>query len=185
MKNLFILFVILDICYSLNAQSYPDPEHPNEVYALQNDSNALIRLEREISTLDVNTKMKKGSVESSYSIDKERSTVRITHFTFVFREDSETSFIPGFTESDSTPSFHSISLYKMASSKGKRKIVMMNMSNQKSDQAEPLDLNFRKVRERYFEFIVDKPLQKGEYAFVIKRYDTFTNQAMILAFGVD
>jgi len=187
MKNLFILLVILGALQSLNAQTYPDLEYPNEVYAFQKDSNRLTRLEKQISTLD--TKMKRNSVESCYWIDKERSTIRINNssqFTFVFREDSEMSSTPGLSP-ESSLSFHSIELYKMEPSKGKRKIAMIssNASPQKFEQAESLPLNFQRISEGYYEFVIDKPLPRGEYAFVIKRNDSLTNEVVIFAIGVE
>jgi hypothetical protein len=214
MKNyLFSAMVLLGLCVSSFAQTnnkkYPDPEFANEVSFLKKDST-LIRLEKGSSSMD--TKMKMGGfggAESGYTLDGEKSPVRIA-------EGKTLSFIYSTGSSSSSASRDSmmkaqgvdpamyagaggvndpatiISLYKVELSKGKRKILLqkspgMGLGSKKMQGTDKYTFSVRKIRDGYWELVVDKPLPKGEYAFSMMDMTGgggYMN-VLLFAFGVD
>lgn len=177
---------------------YPEPEFSKEVYFLKKDSvNSVIRLEKESSKMDTKTKMGgMGGSESGYTIEGEKSTVRLhsgNNLSFVFSTGASSGSSSSSTEKDSImrangmdPSMmqgdmggmggmndpaNTITLYKAASNKGKRKIYMMKMggafSMGKNKSSDKFTFSVKKIREGYWELVIDKPLPKGEYAFAV------------------
>jgi hypothetical protein len=85
-----------------------------------------------------------------------------------------------------------ISLYKAETGKGKRKILMMKMGgmgfgSKKQTSSDKYTFSVRKVREGYWELVIDKTLPKGEYAFSImgRGVSGMDGSTMLYAFGVD
>ena len=64
-----------------------------------------------------------------------------------------------------------ITLYKTESEKGKRKIYMMKsggampFASKKPKSSDKYTFSVRKIREGYWELVIDKTLPNGEYAF--------------------
>ena len=62
-----------------------------------------------------------------------------------------------------------ISLYKATSAKNKRKILMQKaggaFGGKKSQSSDKYTFSVKKIREGYWELVIDKPLPRGEYAF--------------------
>ena len=128
-----------------------------------------------------------GGAENGYSMDGEKSIVRTKagNLSFVFSTGETTS---SSSKTDSVmrangidPSLMStgsmmdpatmITLYKAETSKGKRKITMMKtpgmlpFGNKKISSSDKLSFSVKKIKNGYWEMVVDKPLTKGEYIF--------------------
>ncbi len=84
-----------------------------------------------------------------------------------------------------------ISLYEVALKDGKRKIVMqdsggMTMFSKKEKSNTKYSLSFKKVKEGYFEIVVDKRLPRGEYVFVnMNQGNSMDNSSTLFAFAID
>lgn len=170
-----------------NAQTYPDPEFANEIYFLKKDNPySLIRLEKGASKMETKTNMIKGS-EQGYSLDGTKSNVRIqggNNLSFVFS--TGTSSSSSNSRSDSMMKANgvdskmlnlegmmdptnNITLYKMDIAKDQRKIYLMKQGgyfgSHKNQSSDKYTFSLKKIRDGYWELVIDKPLPKGEYAF--------------------
>lgn len=210
--RIFFLSAILFIDYAINAQTYPEPEFSNEPYYLnKNAGNTLMRLEKSSSKIDTKTNVVSGS-ESGYSIDGSKSSVRLSsgnNISFVFSSGSSgSSSTTSSAKSDSImkangvdPSMMSgmndlsqkLTLYKVESGKGVRKVLLqkapgMNpFGSHKLQSSEKFSFSARKIKEGYWELVVDKPLPKGEYAFTMMGMGMsgMDGSTVLFAFGVD
>src|SRR4051812_20275119 len=143
--KLFLLVLIsfnsLQI-YAQTTQKYPTPDYDNEIYFFNKDSAHLSRLEKGSSKIATKTKMGgMGGAESDYTMDGDRSTVRLktgSKLSFVFFAGDHTKTTT--PEADSammasgvsmptgmgdpmsmlTDPSRTTSLYNVTSSKGKR-----------------------------------------------------------------
>ena len=212
MRKLIPVFLILFAGGAAMAQDYPNPDFNNEVYAYRKDSNRLSRLEKQSS--EMNTKAGFGGFSSSsteYNIDGGRAAVRfsgIDKYSFVFWNGSTGGSTVSGSRGDSMmrasgvdPNMLSqvgmngpsqFTLYKMNASGNKRSIVLAKsggfaFSKKSSSGSEKYSTSIRKIREGYFEMVVDKPLPKGEYAFVIMAMGmaSMNGGAVLFCFGVD
>jgi hypothetical protein len=213
MKNYLLTAMILSCVYYNSAaqtdKNYPVPEFSNEVTLLKKD-NTLIRLEKGTSSLEIKTKMAGfGGSESGYSMDGEKSTIRLTdanNLSFVLAASSSThsplltdsalkangidpASYKEMTSSANDPSTK-ITLYKLDIEKGKRKIYLQKgggIANKKIQTSDKYTFSVKKIRDGYWVFVVDKTLPKGEYAFSMMDM-TGGAGAMgvwLFAFGVD
>jgi hypothetical protein len=215
MKYLFLIGVFLFAASSLPAQKYPEPEFSNEIYYLKKDSvHSLVRLEKSSSKMENKSKAAGfGGFENGYAVDGAKSDVRFgngANLSFVLSTGSSSSSASSSAQRDSImkangmdPSMasgmgggmgdpaHTITLYKTDASKGTRKIYMMKtggaFSMGKNKSSDKFTFSVKKIREGYWELIVDKPLPKGEYAFVTMNGYSGTGgmDALLFAFGVD
>jgi hypothetical protein len=208
MKNYLLSAVALVcLCATSFAQvknkKYPEPEFINEVTLLKKDST-LMRLEKGSSSMD--TKMKMGGLggaESGYYLDGEKSTVRIVEtkdLSFVFSNGSSSSSVSdsimksqGYSSMGTgTEPASTISLYKAEVAKGKRKFLLQKspgagFGSKKLQGSEKFSFSARKIRDGYWELVIDKPLPKGEYAFSMMDMTGgggYMN-VLLFAFGVD
>jgi hypothetical protein len=85
-----------------------------------------------------------------------------------------------------------ISLFKLTSKGGSRKMVTMasqgmTVFSKKDKGSLNYTLSFKKIRDGYFEIVVDKPLPSGEYAFINNGGMNSMNgtTALLFAFAVD
>ena len=89
--RIFFLSSIFFIDRAIYAQTYPEPEFSNEVYYLKKDKDyTLVRLEKNSSKMENKTKIV-GPSENSYSIEGDKSPVRLTsggNFSFVISRGS-------------------------------------------------------------------------------------------------
>ena len=191
---------------------YPEPEFSNEVYYLKKDStHTLIRLEKESSKMD--SKMKMGGFgghEMGYVFDGEKSTVRLTKrpdLSFVFstgasvkssspEQDSmmrangmDPSMMNGMGGmSGMSDPANTITLYTAESAKGKRKILMQKaggaFGGKKSQSSDKFTFSVKKIREGYWELVIDKPLPKGEYAFSKMNMGSMDGGTLLFAFAI-
>lgn len=174
---------------------YPQPEFSKEVYFLRKDSaNTVIRLEKGSSKMESKTKMGgMGSSESGYTLEGEKSLVRLNNrnnLSFVFSTGVSSGSSSSLAQRDSmmlangmdpsmmqggigsmTDPANTITLYKAESGKGTRKILMMkspgamSFGSKKMKSSDKYTFSVRKIREGYWELVIDKPLPRGEYAF--------------------
>ena len=211
--RIFFLSAILFSAYGLNAQTYREPEFTNEPYYINKSAgNTLVRLEKNSSKMDTKANAISGS-ESGYSIDGSKSPVRLSsgsNVSFIFSSGtSGSSSATSSAKSDSVmrangvdPSMVSgadmsdpsqkLTLYKLESGKGVRKILLqkapgMNpFGSHKLQSSDKYTFSTRKIRDGYWELIADKPLPKGEYAFTMMGtgMDVMSGTTLF-AFGVD
>jgi hypothetical protein len=171
---------------------YPEPEFSNEVYYLKKDSvNTAVRLEKGSSKMESKTKMGgMGGYENGYVLDEEKSTVRLhsgSSLSFVISKGTGAGSSNSSSMADSMmrangmdPSAMSgmgsmndpsstITLYKAEPGKGKRKILMQKsggaFSMKKAKSSDKYTFSVKKIREGYWELVIDKTLPRGEYAF--------------------
>jgi len=212
MKHPALLFFLFYSAFTIKAQKYPDPEFSNEIYFLKKDSiHSLVRLEKDISSM--NTKMKLGGFgggESGYTLKGEKSKVRLPdgeNLSFVFS--AGTSSGSSSAQSDSVlrangldPSIMSemndpasrITLYYTESGKGLRKIVTQKTpgamgfgAKKMFSGSEKYTFSMKKIKEGYWELVIDKTLPKGEYAFAMMNngINTGDMSMLLFAFGID
>lgn len=222
MKKYLLFFAALICLNNAWAQpdkkKYPEPEFSNEVYYLKKDSvNTAIRLEKNSSKMESKTKMGGlGGSESGYTIEGGKSSVRLgsgSNLSFIFSTGaSPKSSSPSSSLSDSMmkangidPSMmqgmmgsmndpaSTITLYKVESEKGKRKILMQKgggaipFASKKLKSSDKYTFSVKKIREGYSELVIDKSLPKGEYAF--SKIDMMSMGSamatLLFAFGID
>ena len=207
MKKMVLLLISVVSIQVIYAQNYPAPEFANEIYALRKDSNTLIRLEKDYSKMNTKTRLGgMGGAEHGYTIESEKSPVRLSRsvtYSFIFSNSTANSN----PHADSTmrangvdPSTYSnsmgmdpsqlISLYSAEPSKGKRNIVMMsgggmNLLGKPKKESNKYPFSLKKIREGYYELVVDKTLPKGEYAFVMMSYGSMDGSHTVFAFAVE
>ena len=216
MKKIILLPVLFTVNISLlfaqkNTQQYPTPEFSNEIYFFKKDSAQVSRLEKGYSKMETKTKMGgMGGADNGYSLEGSRSSVRLEagNLSFIFfNGDPSTDNNP---QSDSAmrangmdPSMmndamsvmndpsQTTSLYNMNVNKGNRKVTLQSYNGMKifgKSKKESIKymLSIKKIRKGYYELIVDKPLTKGEYAFVVTGMGmSMDGSTMLFAFGVD
>jgi len=191
---------------------YPEPEFANEVSWLKKDSaNTIVRLEKGTSKMD--TKMKMGGFggsESGYEMEGEKSTVRLNsgiNLSFVFSDGSSArssstamrdsmmranGMDPSGLQSMMDPA-NTISLYKAETGKNKRKILMQKspgaspFGSKKMQSSDKYTFSVRKIREGYWELVIDKPLSTGEYVFTMMNMGmgNMDGSTLLFAFAVD
>lgn len=194
MKKILLSLYTMLIASITVAQSYPEPEFSNEVYYLNKDSiHTVMRLEKEMGKMENKVKAAGfGGFENGYVIDGEKSGVRFSNaakLSFVYstgasvaansteQRDSmmrangmDPSAMNDMMGAMDDPA-KTITLYKTEAGKGKRKIYTMKtggaFSMGKNKSSDKFTFSAKKIREGYWELVIDKPLTKGEYAFAV------------------
>lgn len=209
-KNIF-LFYVLFVGGFATAQKYPDPEFSNEVSYLKKDSvYTVVRLEKNASQMENKAKLGGfGGSESSYIIDNGKSPVRInrsSNLSFIYstgtsattssKSDSimkANGFDPSMMQgmgSMNDPS-STITLYKVESSAGNRKIILMKspgampFGSKKTKSSDKVTFSVKKIKEGYWEMLIDKNLSPGEYAFAMTDIKSMTMGVLLFAFGIN
>ena len=84
------------------------------------------------------------------------------------------------------------SLYSLQTGKDMRLLTLQSFSGMKvfgkgQKQSTKYTISFKKIKEGYFELMVDKPLPKGEYAFLIMGMGmtSIDGSVIVFAFGID
>lgn len=173
---------------------YPEPGKTNEIYFLKKDSGViLLPLEKGSSKLDTKAKLGGfGGAESGYSLQGETSPVRLksgNNLSFVFSTDVSSGSTSVLMDSmmkangidpaklkgvvgSATDPANSITLYKTETGKGIRKILMMKgggalpFSSKKTTSSDKFTFTVKKIREGYWELVIDKTLLKGELSLI-------------------
>ena len=217
MKKILLSIAAIIVTNTINAQTYPEPEFSNEVFFLKKDNiYSALRLEKYISKMESKVKMGGlGGYESGYEMDGIKSTVRLssgTNLSFIIskgvavnnqsssrQSDSmmaangmDPSALSGMMDMMNDPA-STITLYKMEIEKEKRKILMQKsgsalpFASKKIKSSEKFSFSAKKIRDGYWELVIDKSLPKGEYAFS-KADMAGTNAGqtyLLFAFGID
>ena len=201
--------VMLTVTGQKTKQQYPTPEYNNEIYFFIKDSAQVTRLEKGFSKMESKSKMGGiGGAENGYELEGSKSPVRLEagpNLSFIFFTGEESNS----TVSDSMMKKNGIdpaafgdpmammndpsrttSLYKMSSEKGSRKITMQSYQGMKllggsKKESTKYTLSVKKIRSGYYELQVDKPLLRGEYAFMIMDMASMTGSTSLFAFGID
>ena len=215
MKKLIILLLMIAVNYSLllaqtTQVKYPTPEFSNEIYFFNKESSSVVRLEKGYSSQETSSKMGgMGGTSMGYSIEGSKSDVRIPYgnLSFIYY----TGEAPANSEaSDSAmrangmdPSAmgdpmammndpaRTTALYSMIAEKGKRNIITMAFSGMKilgknKKESIKYTISIKNVKKGYYELVVDKPLPRGEYAFVMQDMSGgMDNKSKLFAFGVE
>ncbi len=196
--------------------SYPVPEYSNEIYLLKKgDSLTLVRLEKESSKMKTNTKMGGfGGSNSGYLVEGAKSPIRLHSggsLSFVVNtgnagDDASpeadsamkaNGMDPGVMQnplSMMTDPSQSTSLYNLITDKGNRSIVLQSYQGMKilgkaKKESTKYTFSIKKIKEGYYEMVVDKTLPKGEYAFLVTPGIMATGNTdgsyLLFAFGID
>ena len=219
MKKYFLFPALLFITVSGSAQpdltKYPEPEFSKEVYYLKKDSiNSAVRLEKGSSKMEAKTKMGGlGGYENGYVLEGGKSTTRLgsgNKLSFIFstgasvktsnpQNDSmmrasgmDPAMMQGMMGGMDDPA-STITLYKVESEKGKRKILMqksggaMPFSSKKVKSSDKYTFSVKKIREGYWELVIDKTLPGGEYAFTTMNMGmgSMDGSTTLFAFAID
>jgi hypothetical protein len=216
MKKITILLILITVNYSLlvgqtTQVKYPTPEFSNEIYFFNKESSQAMRLEKGYSKQETNTKAGgMGGTSMGYSIEGSKSDVRIPSGNLSFIYYTGTPASENSAETDSMMRANGIdpsvmgdpmammndparttALYSMSVEKGNRNIITMAYSGMKilgkgKKESTKYTISIKNVKKGYYELVVDKPLPRGEYAFVMQ--DTsggMDNKSKLFAFGVD
>ena len=163
----------------------------------------------------MDTKTKLGGMagaESGYLLEGEASTVRLnsgSSLSFIYST--------GAGEKKSSPQMDSmmrangvdpammsgygttmdpssmITLYKVETDKGSRKILLMKspgampFGSKKMKSSDKYTFSVKKIKDGYWELVVDKTLPKGEYAFSVMSMGmgNMDGSTLMFAFGID
>lgn len=205
--RIFFLSGLMFCAYIMCAQTYPEPEFSNEVYFLKKENPySLVRLEKSSAKQETKMNVLKGS-EYGYEIDGKSSPVRFatgSNISFIYTSSSSSS---SNAKSDSLmrangidpntvaglggdPS-STITLYKLDLDGGYRKIYLQKsggyFGNHKNQTSDKYTFSLKKIRDGYWELVIDKPLPKGEYAFSMMGMGMadVSGSHTVFAFGVD
>ncbi|MGZ5248062.1 MAG: hypothetical protein ACXWCR_13215 [Flavitalea sp.] len=192
--KIILIILFIPVWNSLQAQTYPEPEFSNEVsYLYKDEKHKLLRLEKNSSKQQTNMKAGGlGGMEYGYVFEGSRSPVRIQsgkdHF-FIYSISS--AGVNSNSSNDSVmlangidPSMmrnasalsdpgQAISLYKAEVGKNERKVLLaksggMISIGKKANSSSKYTFSVKKIRDGYWELVIDKPLPKGEFAFIIQ-----------------
>lgn len=213
MKKIFLALQALAFTGMAIAQVYPEPEFSNEVYYLKKDSAySTVRLEKGSSKMEQKGNGI-GGYESGYTLDGAKSGVRFTNgsnLSFVISTGASSG--SSSHQSDSMmkasgidPSMmqgmgsmmdptSTLALYKLESTKGERKVILQKsgsvlpFANHKPRSSEKYTFSLKKIRQGYWELVIDKSLPKGEYAFTMMNVmggDAMAGSTLLFAFAID
>jgi hypothetical protein len=96
--------------------------------------------------------------------------------------------------SSMTDPANSITLYKVETGKGKRKILLqkspgaMPFGGKKIKSSDKLTFSVKNIKEGYWELVIDKTLSKGEYIFTHTNAMSMSGMSgdlLLFAFGID
>jgi hypothetical protein len=220
MKYFILSVVMVYCCFILQAQTYPEPEFSKEVYWLKKDSvHTVMRLEKGSSKMETKTKMGgMGGSESSYILEGEKSTVRLSNYknlSFVFSTGASSKSSSSSKERDSMmlangmdPSAmqgmgdmggmndpaSNIVLYKLETANSKRKVMLQKnpgmspFGSKKQKSSDKYTFSVKKIKDGYWELVIDKTLPHGEYAFTMMGgmgMGSMDGSVTLFAFGIN
>ena len=208
MKWAFLALIVSPIITMAQSSvpNFPVPDYSNEIYYFKKDESKLMRLEKNSSKFDHKTKAGGfGGVQAGYEMDGDRSSARLKE-----RPDHVFLYYSG-PPAGSNPSSDSvmrangmdpammnmshrdpsqlIELFEVITDKGVRKVVTvssqgMKLLGGKKKDSKKYTTSIRQVKPGYYEIIVDKPLPKGEYAFVFQGMG-ISGDVTLFAFAIE
>jgi hypothetical protein len=204
-KIVFLSVLLLSACF-IYAQAYPEPEFSNEVYYLKKENPySLVRLEKNSAKQETKMSMIKGS-EYGYEIEGKSSPIRFSNgnnISFIFSNGNSSAnsksdsvmrangVDPNALAGMSGDPSSTITLYKLDVEKDSRKIYMQKtggyFGNHKNQASAKFTFSLKKIRDGYWELVIDKPLPKGEYAFSMMGMgmQAMDGSQTVFAFGID
>lgn len=213
--SLLTILCTLSVCAQPELKKYPEPEFSKEVYYLKKDSvNTVVRLEKTSSKVESKAKLGGfGGSESAYRIEGEKSTTRLNaanSISFIFSNGASAKksnsqadsmmiangmdpnmmqdMMGGMNDPAST-----MVLYKAETVSANRKILLqknpgaMPFGSKKQKTGDKYTFSVKKIRDGYWELVIDKTLLKGEYAFTFSGMGMSSSDGSVtlFAFGVD
>ncbi|HUM66198.1 MAG TPA: hypothetical protein PLV32_10140 [Chitinophagaceae bacterium] len=211
------LIALINVTIAANPQEYPEPEFSNEIYFLKKDSvYSLVRLEKENASMEMKTKAAGfGGYENGYILEGEKSSVRLTKgpgLSFIFTNtagggqassaeqdsilrangiDPSMMNASAGTMSAMNDPVKTITLYKTDVAKGKRKVLMQKapgaFGGKKLQSSDKYTFSIKKIKDGYWELVIDKNLPAGEYAFTMLNMGlgSMDGSSTIYCFGID
>jgi hypothetical protein len=171
MRKIILSLILSTGCLLLKAQvaadSIPEPEFINQVFVLGKDYKLRDLEKKDAEVVNKSKVAGMGGGKQVYQLEGGKSAVILPADNKMFV--IGTSGGGGFGMDPSSQ----FSLYKFESKKNKRESTvmeyggMMNKGKTK-DNPNEIRLNFKKLKEGVFGMIPEKPLEKGEYAFINK-----------------
>lgn len=214
-KQLFFLAAAICITINLTAQieveKYPIPEYSNEINLLKksDDSLTLQRLEKGSAKKEMKVKMMgMGGMDNGYELEGEKSTVRLSsgsNLVFIYYTGAVGATTSN-TVSDSMMKANgidmsamsnpmsmmedpakTITLYNTQSAKGNRKVMLQSMGlmGKSKKTSTVYTISVKKIKDSYYQMIVDKELPKGEYAFILMSGAAMDGSYPVFAFAVE
>jgi hypothetical protein len=186
-------------------------------YLKKDSTHSVMRLEKGSSKMESKAKMGgMGGSESYYEIEASKSTARLINeknLSFVFstgassgsssskQRDSmmlangmDPSAMQGMGDMGgmNDPS-STITLYKVEAASGKRKVLLqknpgaMPFGSKKQKTGDKYTFSLKKIRDGYWELVIDKTLPRGEYAFTMMGMGmgNMDGSITLYAFGID
>lgn len=169
MKQFILTVALATVTLLLAAQSsdsIPDPEFINQVFVWGKD-HKLMPLEKKDAELVTKNKMGIGGAKQMYQMNGATSPVSIPADNTMFVVSTAGNGDFGMDPSQQ------FALLKFESKKDKREAISAEyggmMKKQKSNPGNnEIALNYKKIREGVYGITPDKPLDKGQYAFLNK-----------------
>lgn len=203
--------IAINLTAQIEAEKYPIPEYSNEINLLKksDDSLTLQRLEKGSAKKEMKVKMMgMGGMDNGYELEGEKSTVRLSsgsNLVFIYY----TGAVGATTSNPVSDSMmkangidmsamsnpmsmmedpaKTITLYNTQSAKGNRKIMLQSMGlmGKSKKTSTVYTISIKKIKDSYYQMIVDKELPKGEYAFILMSGAAMDGSYPVFAFAVE
>jgi hypothetical protein len=186
-------------------------------YLKKDSVQKVIRLEKQNSKIESKIKLAgMGGSESAYILESANSTVRFSganNISFVFstgaasgsssnsQRDSmmrangmDPSMMDGLSGMNgANDPASTIALFKLETTASNRKVIiqknpgMSPFGSKKQRSSTKYSFSVKKIREGYWELVIDKTLPKGEYAFTMQGMEmgNIDNSVTLFAFGIN
>ncbi len=171
MKRILVVVMLIAISLGANAQSIP--EFKNKVMLVDKDQS-ISNLESVTLTNYIKTKVGAGAV--GLKVDDENSPI-------VFDAAAGKSFIVKIEPGVDPESI--VTLYKFTIEKKKRTIITYatSISGMKDTKLPVMPLSFKKVQDGVYNITAMKPLEEGEYVFIVSQPLTNTTISDVKGFA--
>lgn len=206
--------IAINLTAQVEAAQYPIPEYSNEINLLKKtgDSLTLQRLEKGSAKKEMKVKMMgMGGMDNGYELEGEKSNVRLSsgsNWVFIYYTGAvgTTATAASNPASDSLMKANgidmsamqnpmsmmedpakTITLYNTQSSKGSRKVMLQSMGlmGKSKKTSTVYTISVKKIKDSYYQMIVDKELPKGEYAFILMSGASMDGSYPVFAFAVE
>lgn len=204
--------IVLNLSAQIEPEKYPIPEYSNEITLLKksDDSITLQRLEKGSAKKEMKVKMMgMGGMDNGYELEGEKSTVRLSsgsNLVFIYYTGEVGKTTASNPVSDSMMKANgidmsamsnpmsmmedpakTITLYNTQSAKGNRKIMLQSMGlmGKSKKTSTVYTISVKKIKDSYYQMIVDKELPRGEYAFILMSGAAMDGSYPVFAFAVE